>query len=62
MGTFPCLPPRAMSGSMVLLQLGSVAMSVAQVTTKGQIDVWTGLPQRPYGYLRNILPRGDMLI
>ena len=33
------LSPRAMSGSMVQLQLGSLLMSVALVTTKGQADI-----------------------
>lgn len=46
-----------MSGSMILLQLESLLMSVAQVTTKGQADVCgLGYHQRPRGYLRTVLP------
>lgn len=33
------LPPRAMAGSMVLLQLGPVLMSMTHVTIKGHADV-----------------------
>lgn len=56
------LPVRAMSGVMVLLNLGSVLMSVAQFTTKSQVDVH-GLcqHQRPRGCLRSLLPQKDML-
>jgi hypothetical protein len=41
--TRPMLPPGAMSGSLVLSQLGYVLMSQAHVTTKGHVDVlvWT---------------------
>lgn len=35
----PMLPPRAMFESMVLLQLGSLLVSMAHVTNKGQVDV-----------------------
>ena len=42
------LPPRVMSGSTVLLQLESLLMSVAQVTSKGQGGVHgLGCHQRP---------------
>lgn len=37
--SWPRLPMRAMSGVVVLLQLGSVTMSVAQFITKGHADV-----------------------
>lgn len=33
------LPPRAMLGSVTLLQLGTVLLSVARVTTKSYVDV-----------------------
>lgn len=36
MSPWPRLPSRAASGFLVLLQLGSVLMSVAQVTTKAK--------------------------
>lgn len=57
------LPLRAMSRSMVLLKLGSVLLSVAQVITKGQVDA-RGLVchKRPHGYLRGVLLQGDMRI
>ena len=52
---WPGLLPRATSDSLDLLQLGSVLMSVARVTTKGQMDVH-GLHchQRPCGHLRAV--------
>jgi hypothetical protein len=57
--SWPRLSPRAMSGSLPLLQQKSVLMSEAQVTTKGQANVH-GLDchQRPCGYLRAILLPG----
>jgi hypothetical protein len=55
------LPPRSMSGSVVLLQLESVSIPVAQVTTKGHLDVdGPGCHLRPCGCLRAV-PR-DILI
>lgn len=37
-----------LNGSGVLLQLGSLLMSMAHVTTKGHIDAWDlGLSQSP---------------
>lgn len=51
-----------MSVPVVLLQLGSVSMSVAQVTTKGQTDVpvllGLGYHQSPHGYVRAVVPGG----
>lgn len=37
--SWPKLPPRAMFGSLVLLKLECVSMSVTRVTTKSQVDV-----------------------
>ena len=67
------LPPRAMSGSMVQLQLGSLLMSVALVTTKGQADIhglgchrdtfcseWPMLPPEAMGTSRLRLLLGAM--
>ena len=48
---------RAMFGSMVLLQLGSVLMSVAQVTTKGHVAA-----SRQLECLRAMLLLGHILI
>lgn len=63
MRSWPGLLPKAMSGSVVLLQLGSMLMSVACVTTKGQMDVCgLGCHWRPCGCLRAVLPKQDMLI
>lgn len=38
--SWPKLPPRAMFGSLVLLKLEYVSMSVTRVTTKSQMDVY----------------------
>jgi hypothetical protein len=52
-----------MSESMVLLQLGSVSMSVTQVTTKGQMDIHgLGCHRIPGRYLKAVLLQGDILI
>lgn len=57
------LPLRAMPGVTVLLNLESVLMSVAQVTTKSQVDIHgLGLHQGPCGYLRALLPQKDILL
>lgn len=40
----PMLPPKALSGSMALLQLGFVLMSVACVTAEGHECPLSGLP------------------
>jgi hypothetical protein len=57
--SWPSLSPRALSGSMALLQLASVSMSVSWVTTKGQASVpGMGCHQRPCGYPRAMLPWG----
>lgn len=37
--SWPKLPPRAMFGSLVMLKLECVSMSVTRVTTKSQVDV-----------------------
>lgn len=47
---------------MVLLQLGSVSMPMARVTTRGQVDVCgLGYHWLPCGYLRVTLGRHDDL-
>lgn len=50
--SWPVLPPMAISGSMVLLQLGSMLISVNRVIIKGQVDL-SGLycHLRPWGHL-----------
>lgn len=48
------LTPRLMSGSVVLLQPGSVSMSVAQVTTKGKADVPGWAATGDHGNIRGL--------
>lgn len=61
--SWPGLSPMVMSRSVVLLQLGAVLLSVAQVTTKGQVGICgLGCHRRPCDYLRAMLPGGHMMI
>ena len=61
--SWPGLLPRAMSQSMVLLQSGSMLMSVTQVITEGQANVYgLGCHWRPFGYQRVVLPRWNLMI
>ena len=59
----PGLPQRVISESVVLVQLMSVLMSIAQVTAKGHLDVSSmDYHLRPCGYLKALLLRRNMLI
>lgn len=60
---WPGLLLRVMSGSIVLVQLGMVLMSMAQVTNKVHVNV-PGLDchLKPCEDLRAGLPVGDILI
>lgn len=64
MTSWPRLSLRAMSRSMVLLlKLGSVLMSIAQATTRGQAAVCSlGCNLNPGGCLRAVLQYWNMLI
>lgn len=55
----PRLPTRAIPGSIILLQLGSVLMSKARVTT---IVCDLGYHMKPCSYLRIVLPLRTMSI
>lgn len=63
---WPELLPKAMvmSGSMILLQLGSVLMSTAHVTIKGwqHADDYGDLTLKPYWCPWAVLPLGAMLL
>lgn len=56
--SWPSRLTKAVSGSVVLLQQGSVSMSVTPVTTKGQEDAHDlGRYRITCRYLRAVLPR-----
>lgn len=53
---------RAMSGSLTLLQLGSVFISVTRVTTKGHTGPWVGCGLPPETMLMSVAHAADRFI
>lgn len=57
--SWPGLPLRAISESMVLFQLGLVLMFMTCITTKGHVDVYDlGCHLKPCEWLRALLLLG----